>query len=367
MRRDLFCAPVLPSWPGGGTSGFGGAGREAEAAWPEGPAVGKAAPLQALASRLALHALVLGTPRAIAMLWARFLRELRFAHWEPRVALPRMPTAAAAAAQQAGQLGGKDGGSAAAARLPPPPDLRCGLLHQKLQLLNLCIAAQNAASSSSSGGGAGNGAAEASERQPHVWEDEAPADGPGSRRSSRSSSRSSSYHSMRESPDRPERPEAGAGTPSPPRPAPGASDQPRGVARTLPGTFLLHRPDRPLNVPLTQEPAPCTEDQLAEREAAQLASAADADGGAAARAALQGSGLLSVMQAFKAANPGCCLADFVRWHSPRDWVQGEGGGGGGRLSERMATPVRGSARPLALALNVLLVSFLVERLSFLSS
>jgi Rab3 GTPase-activating protein catalytic subunit len=30
------------------------------------------------------------------------------------------------------------------------------------------------------------------------------------------------------------------------------------------------------------------------------------------------------MQAFKAANPGCILADFVRWYSPRDWlVDGE--------------------------------------------
>lgn len=26
------------------------------------------------------------------------------------------------------------------------------------------------------------------------------------------------------------------------------------------------------------------------------------------------------MQAFKAANPGCVLADFVRWYSPRDWI-----------------------------------------------
>ena len=27
------------------------------------------------------------------------------------------------------------------------------------------------------------------------------------------------------------------------------------------------------------------------------------------------------MQAFKAANPGCVLEDFVRWHSPRDWME----------------------------------------------
>jgi Rab3 GTPase-activating protein catalytic subunit len=37
--------------------------------------------------------------------------------------------------------------------------------------------------------------------------------------------------------------------------------------------------------------------------------------------------LLSDMQAFKAANPGCCMEDFVRWHSPRDWITSEGGEG----------------------------------------
>lgn len=26
------------------------------------------------------------------------------------------------------------------------------------------------------------------------------------------------------------------------------------------------------------------------------------------------------MSAFKAANPGAVLEDFVRWHSPRDWL-----------------------------------------------
>nr|GMC72446.1 rab3 GTPase-activating protein catalytic subunit [Ipomoea batatas] len=33
--------------------------------------------------------------------------------------------------------------------------------------------------------------------------------------------------------------------------------------------------------------------------------------------------LLSDMQAFKAANPGCILEDFVRWHSPPDWMENE--------------------------------------------
>ncbi|XP_052161475.1 uncharacterized protein LOC127778873 isoform X1 [Oryza glaberrima] len=56
--------------------------------------------------------------------------------------------------------------------------------------------------------------------------------------------------------------------------------------------------------------------------------------------------LLSDMQAFKAANPGCVLEDFIRWHSPPDWSEdcaassaevGEGSSRRGRLSERMQT------------------------------
>jgi Rab3 GTPase-activating protein catalytic subunit len=39
------------------------------------------------------------------------------------------------------------------------------------------------------------------------------------------------------------------------------------------------------------------------------------------RARHQSAQLRADMQAFKAANPGCVLEDFVRWHSPRDWIE----------------------------------------------
>ena len=44
------------------------------------------------------------------------------------------------------------------------------------------------------------------------------------------------------------------------------------------------------------------------------------------------------MQAFKASNPHATLEDFVRWHSPRDWIRSkdEQGGSLGHLSARMA-------------------------------
>ena len=38
---------------------------------------------------------------------------------------------------------------------------------------------------------------------------------------------------------------------------------------------------------------------------------------------MQSACLLSDMEAFKAANPGCTLGDFVRWYSPRDWLEEE--------------------------------------------
>lgn len=37
------------------------------------------------------------------------------------------------------------------------------------------------------------------------------------------------------------------------------------------------------------------------------------------------------MGAFKAANPGCTIGDFIRWHSPKDWDEKKG-----QMSARMA-------------------------------
>lgn len=41
--------------------------------------------------------------------------------------------------------------------------------------------------------------------------------------------------------------------------------------------------------------------------------------------------LLTDMAAFKAANPGAVLEDFIRWHSPRDWLE-EGPNEDGEIS-----------------------------------
>lgn len=66
----------------------------------------------------------------------------------------------------------------------------------------------------------------------------------------------------------------------------------------------------------------------------------DSEADQAARARLQGADLLqSDMAAFKAANPACQLADFVRWHSPKDWHPDPSQPQGGRVSDRMSHQV----------------------------
>ena len=48
--------------------------------------------------------------------------------------------------------------------------------------------------------------------------------------------------------------------------------------------------------------------------------------GSELRARMQSASLLSDMESFRAANPGAVLGDFVRWYSPRDWIDGEEAG-----------------------------------------
>jgi len=76
---------------------------------------------------------------------------------------------------------------------------------------------------------------------------------------------------------------------------------------------------RLLFLPETQDPAPLTEDQLEEQQLMfeELGTNSEAT---KIRQRMQTAQLKSDMEAFKAANPGSILADFVQWHSPRDWI-----------------------------------------------
>ncbi|OIW13426.1 hypothetical protein TanjilG_33075 [Lupinus angustifolius] len=82
------------------------------------------------------------------------------------------------------------------------------------------------------------------------------------------------------------------------------------------GDMTLLETGEPVYSPVTQEGPLLTEDLIKETEEFVL------------RTGSVGAGcshLLSDMQAFKAANPGCILEDFVRWHSPPDWTESEAG------------------------------------------
>ncbi|RVW40199.1 Rab3 GTPase-activating protein catalytic subunit [Vitis vinifera] len=78
--------------------------------------------------------------------------------------------------------------------------------------------------------------------------------------------------------------------------------------------LMMLETGEPIYVPVTQEGPLLTEDLIKETEEFVL------------RTGSVGAGcsqLLSDMQAFKAANPGSILEDFVRWHSPPDWTDTE--------------------------------------------
>jgi len=434
--RDIFDAPNLPVlWPGTRgplSSQIVGPGAEAtcsntrirrehQGAGPQGDlkkcgssraAVGKAAPLTSITTRLALHAMRLGNPRATAMLWDKFTRELRFAHWEPAIQLPRTFSAPT-----------REGGSFGIDESPGVlcPDLSCCLLEQKVQLLQMCIRARNVPSpyradaiETNSGAvwakpglrnrddddavRAGvNGddddighnqksplldTSKVSCENNNISREEDSSDdltfvsaatgsgsssetpgtgtaaGPGSNVSNQASEDScwvesvatalqgcdlpsddypedSSHPTSKKNPGSEESGSAGLVELPPPEGVSGPAD-----------FYLLHHPLRRMNVPFTQSAPPCTEDVLMERVAAAHAARTFSSTSATWMHA-EGALLLSDMQAFKAANPGCCMEDFVRWHSPKDLIMEEDSKKRSRMGWRLSDRMAGAEAPWA--------------------
>ncbi|XP_033728070.1 LOW QUALITY PROTEIN: rab3 GTPase-activating protein catalytic subunit-like [Pecten maximus] len=106
------------------------------------------------------------------------------------------------------------------------------------------------------------------------------------------------------------------------------------VGRLAPfGDLKLIDSEESMYIPVTQEPAPMTEDML-EEHAEILARLGTSSEGAQLRARMQSACLMSDMESFKAANPGCTLIDFVRWYSPRDWIEEEVVDDDGQVSKK---------------------------------
>ncbi|MCO5577157.1 hypothetical protein L7F22_030981 [Adiantum nelumboides] len=88
------------------------------------------------------------------------------------------------------------------------------------------------------------------------------------------------------------------------------------------GSLMLLTSPEKMQIPFAQKPPIMTEDMLLEREHA-LVVLSDSPSGKMTRERLQTSMLSSDMAAFKAANPCAVFEDFIRWHSPRDWLEEE--------------------------------------------
>eukprot|EP01137_Pigoraptor_chileana_P031730 Opistho-2@20011 len=250
----------------------------------------KAAPADTLTHLLAVYLCRVGRRhggmRGVALFWTEFLREIRW-HWESLTLLPRM-----------------SGGDGHNEGRPALPDMSLCVLHQKLQMLNCCIhskmlrdAARERISCSRS-----NSDATAPQNDDEDNDEffEAAQD----------------ESEWGEWPDASPGGQASPSSPGRPQPPPATGSE--GVVQTH-ETLRILGSGEPLGIPATQEAGPMTEDMV--HDQAEVFARLDASGdGAAIRARMQAASLLSDMEAFKAANPSSSLADFVRWHSPRDWV-----------------------------------------------
>lgn len=104
------------------------------------------------------------------------------------------------------------------------------------------------------------------------------------------------------------------------------------------GDLKLLKSGDPLYIPVTQEPVLKTEDQLEEDTDVLLKLGSDTEA-TELRARIMSASLLSDIESFKAANPRSVVEDFIRWYSPRDWIEeddlDEWGQKKGHLSPRM--------------------------------
>ncbi|XP_058050021.1 rab3 GTPase-activating protein catalytic subunit isoform X2 [Ahaetulla prasina] len=278
----------------------------------------KSAPSESLTYKLALCLCMInfyhGGVKGVAHLWQEFVLEMRY-RWENNFFIPGLTSSA--------------------------PDLRCCLLHQKLQMLNCCIERKKARDegkkvinlekqkdtvdrdypkeNDKEKGEVGRSWESWSDSEEEFFEclsDTEELKGNGQEGGKKGIAKESSKETL--------------------------VLKPEGRLHPYGNMKLLH-PGQPLYVPVTQEPAPMTEDLL-EEQSEVLAKLGTSAEGAHLRARMQSACLLSDMESFKAANPGCCLEDFVRWYSPRDYIEEEtlDEKGGvvikGELSARMKIP-----------------------------
>ncbi|XP_042446825.1 rab3 GTPase-activating protein catalytic subunit-like [Zingiber officinale] len=251
----------------------------------------KGAPLESLFAQFCLHSLWFGgcNIHAIASLWIEFVREIRWC-WDESQPLPNMP---------------KDSSI----------DLSTCLIHQKLQMLAICIEKKsshfdkstenvnqiydekvNAATYPS------KSVKDKNDCHPRTFLHQDPE---------LSSSSSEKHTNTEEYPN-----------------SPTTNLQRKGSAGVV-GSMMLLCSSQKMHVPYTQDAPIMTEDMHEER-----LRAVEASGDAFSFSGqLERDILSSDMSAFKAANPDAVFEDFIRWHSPGDWEDNKMKGSAGELND----------------------------------
>ncbi|XP_034986431.1 rab3 GTPase-activating protein catalytic subunit isoform X2 [Zootoca vivipara] len=258
----------------------------------------KSAPSDSLTYKLALCLCMInfyhGGVKGVAHLWQEFVLEMRY-RWENNFFIPGLASGA--------------------------PDLRCCLLHQKLQMLNCCIERKKARDEGKKGNNSDRSSGDTGKTidlvgKDYLKEGDKEKAEVGKSWDSWSDSEEEFFECLSDTEEL-----KGNGQESGKKGAAKEALKPEGRLHQHGNLTLLH-PGDPLYVPVTQEPAPMTEDLL-EEQSEVLAKLGTSAEGAHLRARMQSACLLSDMESFKAANPGCCLEDFVRWYSPRDYIEEE--------------------------------------------
>lgn len=297
----------------------------------------KSAPPLSLFTSLCMCLLNVEGLGAISVVWLEFVRELRW-RWDHFEALPRTPAT-------------------------EPALHYCGV-YQRLQMLNWCILQRRERNERA------KGAAVVSKAALGGWSDAEPTE---------FESVSSGDDDKGDHDDNRKAASTALKTPEP-------INAREGVKEQTPLRLLQN--GEQMCAPFTQDGQLfMTEDMLAEQQELLLSLGSDKQS-SEMRAQMQSVSLLSDMEAFKAANPGCVLEDFVRWHSDKDWVvaaaQGSDGNGrqpdgswvyvdertGKRVCGRMSTRMAGAenlwqqtwaqARPLSAARQKPLVDHVRE-------
>ncbi|XP_043641034.1 rab3 GTPase-activating protein catalytic subunit [Drosophila teissieri] len=225
----------------------------------------------------------LGSVEGMAQVWAAFTRQLRLL-WDNSLSVPGISAGF--------------------------PDTRTCLLHQKLQMLNVCVERRVQREANSKRKSEGLLERATAEEEQLEEEDEDDDEG--------------EFFDCDDL-------TAGAGSPT----KAVLSLKPEGRLRRLNDERLLEEPDEYLYIPETQEPVPKTEDQLQDDAEVML----KLGPGSGLTTQMMCTSLLSDMEAFKAANPRGTMEDFIRWYSPKDWeeVTDELGQVKQQLSIRMTT------------------------------